>query len=154
MHGSGHHAGQVLDEGQRHRAQVVAGQVADDAAAGHLGVLVADLLGEAWRGGADDACGAFEGAEGGSALSGLVDVTLDHGLTIGGLIGAGLLALGVPEGGTQLAGSAVGVEVLQGGLSGQDAGLVEGVLEGDFGGAHGVGQGDLDLKGHQVGVTI
>jgi hypothetical protein len=62
-------------------------------------------------------------------LGGLVDVAGDDGLAVGGLVALGLLALAGVAGPAQLQGGAVGIELLEGLGGGQQAGLVEGLLD-------------------------
>ena len=105
-----------------------------------------DDLGEAGRGGENDAGVAFEGAEGGSALSGLVDVARDDGLAVGSLVALGFLSLAGVAGGTEAERGAIGVELPEGFGGGQESGIVEGLLDGSFRVEQGAGQRDANLE--------
>jgi hypothetical protein len=114
-----------------------------------LGVLVRDDLGEARRGGDDDPGVAIERAVGRPALGALVDVTGDGGDAIGGLV----VLLDLPLGGeldrADGDGRSVGIELLEPFGGGDDAGVVEPLLQDLLEVEHGVAVGDLDLEGER-----
>ena len=142
----GHRIGHVLDERPGHPPAMVLLQVEDDPARAELGVLVGDHLGEAGGGTGDDAGIPVERAERLAPLGALVDVACDGGDAVGRLILLGELALAGELDGADGEGRAVGVELLQGFLGGDDAGLVESLLDGLLEDEHGGAVGDLDLE--------
>jgi hypothetical protein len=98
----------------------------------------------------DDTGIAFQGAEGGAALAGLVDVASHADLAIGSLVSLGLGAFTGPARRTEDQGRAVRVKLLESFAGSKRPGLVERLLDGLFGVQHGAGQPDVDLDGHGV----
>ncbi len=138
---------QALDDVEAGLATVVGQKVGDDATAGHLRVFVGNHLGEAGRGGENDAGVAFQGAEGDAPLGGLVDMASDGSLAVGGLVVLGFLALGSVATRANLDGGAIGVELPQRFGGGQQTGLVEGLLDAVLGVEQGASQREGDLDG-------
>ena len=95
----------------------------------------------------DDPGVAVERAVGLAAPGALVDVPLDGGDAVGGLVLLEELALAGQLGVADLDRRAVGVEPLEGLGGGEDAGLVEALLDGLLGVEHRGAVGDLDLDG-------
>src|SRR5438105_1237623 len=124
-------------------------QVEEDAPRAELGILVRDHLGEAGGGADDDAGIAVEWAVGRAALGALVDVASEGSHAVGGLVVLGELAFAGELEGADYNGGAVGVELVQGLLGGDDPGLIESILDGLLEIEHRRGVGDLDLDGER-----
>ena len=120
-----HRVGDVLDQAAGDGPAVVLREVVADPGRAELGVLVRDHLGEPGGGADDDPGVAVERAVGRAALGALVDVALDGGDAVGGLVVLGDLALAGELGRADGDRRAVGVELLQDLGGGEDAGLVE-----------------------------
>ena len=114
-----------------------------------LGVLVREDLGEPGGGADDDPGVPVERAVGRAALGTLVHVTGDGGDAVGGLVVLLDQTLAGELGRPDRDRRAVGVELPQALGGGDDAGLVEPLLEGLLEVEHGVVVGDLDLEGER-----
>ncbi len=108
-----------------------------------------DDLGKAGRGTDDDAGVPVERAVGRPALGTLVDVAGDGGHAVGCLVVLLDGTLGGELGSSDSDRRAVGVELPEALGGGDDASLVETLLEGLLEVEHGVGVRDLDLKGER-----
>src|SRR6185437_5265609 len=121
--------GHVLDERAGDLPAVVRLQVDEHPARTELGVLVGDHLGEPWCGTGDDPGVPVERAIGLAALRTLVDVAADGGDAVGGLILLGQRSFAGELDRADCDGRSVRVELLQRFLGGDDARLIESVLD-------------------------